>query len=87
MSDRNLWHHNRESIKADGGVAAVGCLAIVAIIALAWAVGTSVILAFWSYILVPYAHFSPIDWPQAFLIYLVIALITGGLRANVSRSS
>lgn len=87
MSSRNLWDYNRSSWKTPSrGVVAGGCLLILLIMILSMVIGTAIVLAAWSYVIAPVFHLGPIDWGQAFLIYLLIWLIRSSV-VHVSRSS
>lgn len=62
------------------------CLLFIVLFVAAFLIGTAIILGVWNYVLVPVFHLSPIDWPQAFLIYAAIALIGSAFRATTNSS-
>lgn len=73
------------SKKANTAIVTGGCAAIAAILILIYAIATATTMAVWNWALVPLFHFPPLEWGQAFLIYLGISLVGGAFRTITSK--
>jgi hypothetical protein len=76
---------NRLNRATDGELVSLGCLFVIGLILLSWAVGTAVVYAGFNLVLVPIFGLSEIRLFQAWLLTLLIGFIGGCFKVVVSR--
>lgn len=76
---------SKKTVGVGAGIATAGCVLILAFIAFIYFLSTAITMAVWNWALVPLFHLPPLDWGQAFLIYLGIGLIGGAFKSVASK--